>query len=160
MPSTTRSAVRAGEELVRQLGERFVKCVGDATAVARIGPDRFAAILFHLNEEREVGRAIEEWRRHWLGAPFRVLGQESHLTPGPARRCFRATGAMAPRCSKNAEAALNKARDTGETHMFYTHGWLRASLNGWAWKAACAALCSARSSYCITSPRSTWSRAA
>jgi diguanylate cyclase (GGDEF)-like protein len=112
----------AGEELVRQLGERFVKCVGDATAVARIGPDRFAAILFHLDEEREVARAIEEWRRQWLGTPFRVHGQEITLTARAGAAVFPGDGRDGATLLKNAEAAVNKARDTGDTHMFYTHG--------------------------------------
>jgi diguanylate cyclase (GGDEF)-like protein len=112
----------AGEELVRQLGERFVECVGDATAVARIGPDRFAAILFNLNEEREVARAIEEWRRQWLGAPFRVHGQEITMVARAGAAVFPGDGRDGVTLLKNAEAALNKARDTGETHMFYTHG--------------------------------------
>jgi len=112
----------AGEELVRQLGERFVKCVGDATAVARIGPDRFAAILFHLDEEGAVARAIEDWRRHWLGTPFRVHGQEITLTARAGAAVFPGDGRDGATLLKNAEAAVNQARDTGDTHMFYTHG--------------------------------------
>jgi diguanylate cyclase (GGDEF)-like protein len=112
----------AGEELMRQLGERFSRCVGDATAVARIGPDRFAAILFHLNEEREVARTIEEWRRQWLGAPFLVHGQEITLSARAGAAVFPGDGRDGATLLKNAEAALNKARDTGDTHMFYTHG--------------------------------------
>ena len=112
----------AGEELVRQLGERFVQCVGDAAAVARIGPDRFAAMLFHLNEEREVARAIEEWRRQWLGAPFLVHDKEITMGARAGAAVFPADGRDGVTLLKNAEAALNKARDTGDTHMFYTHG--------------------------------------
>jgi len=112
----------AGEELVRQLGERFTRCVGDATAVARIGPDRFAAILFHLSDEREVVRAIGEWRRHWLGSPFLVDGQEITMSATAGAAVFPGDGRDGATLLKNAEAALNKARDTGDTHMFYTHG--------------------------------------
>jgi diguanylate cyclase (GGDEF)-like protein len=112
----------AGEELIRQLAERLSQCVGDAAAVARIGPDRFAAILLHLNEEQEVAKAMGEWRRHWLGAPYRVQGQEITMTAKAGAAVFPADGRDAGTLLKNAEAAVNKARDTGDTHMFYTHG--------------------------------------
>jgi diguanylate cyclase (GGDEF)-like protein len=112
----------AAEDLMRQLGERLVQSVGETTAVARIGPDRFAAMLLRFDEEREVASAIENWRRQWLSTPYLVHGQEVTVTAKAGAAVFPADGRDADTLLKNAEAALHKARDTGETHIFYTHG--------------------------------------
>jgi len=112
----------AVEDLMRQLGERLTRCVGEATAVARIGPDRFAAMLLRFDEEREVASALENWRRQWLSTPYLVHGQEVTVTARAGAAVFPADGRDADTLLKNAEAAVHKARDTGETHIFYTHG--------------------------------------
>jgi diguanylate cyclase (GGDEF)-like protein len=112
----------AGEELVRQLGESLSGCVGDAASVARIGMDRFAAILLRFDEEHEVADAIESWRRQWLGSPYIVHGKEVTISARAGAAVFPADGRDADTLLKNAEAALSKARDTGDTHIFYTHG--------------------------------------
>ncbi|MGA8708936.1 MAG: EAL domain-containing protein [Steroidobacteraceae bacterium] len=112
----------AGEQLMRQLGERLVLCVGDPAAVARISPDRFAVILLRFDEERQVAQAIDAWRQQWLGTPYRVLGQEVTVSATVGAAVFPGDGRDADTLLKNAEAALNKARDSGDTHIFYTQG--------------------------------------
>lgn len=112
----------ASEDLTRQLADRLTRTVGDAAAVARISPDRFAAILFRFDEERELGHAIDDWRRQWLGAPYVVSGQEVVMTAKAGTAVYPGDGRDADTLLKNAEAALHQARDTGDTHIFYTHG--------------------------------------
>ncbi len=112
----------AGEDLMRQLGERLVLCVGDAAAVARIGPDRFVVILLRFDEERHVAEAIDAWRQQWLGSPYQVHGQELTISATAGAAVFPGDGRDADTLLKNAEAALHQARDTGDTHIFYTQG--------------------------------------
>ena len=102
----------AAEDLMRQMAARLTLSVGDAGAVARVGADRFAAILLRFDEEREVAHALADWRRQWLGAPYVVRGQEIALSARAGVAVFPGDGRDADALLKNAEAALN---------MFHTH---------------------------------------
>jgi diguanylate cyclase (GGDEF)-like protein len=112
----------AAEALMRQLAERLTRTVGEPSAVARISPDRFAAILFRFDEERELAQTVSDWRQQWLAAPYQVHDQEVTVSARAGAAVFPGDGRDADALLKNAEAALNKARDTGDTHIFYTHG--------------------------------------
>lgn len=112
----------ASEALVRQISERLVSCVGDAASVARIGPDRFAVIALHFAQERELAELIAQWRQRWIGMPYEVNGQPVTIGARAGAAVFPSDARDADRLLKNAEAALGKAREMGDTHIFYTHG--------------------------------------
>jgi diguanylate cyclase (GGDEF)-like protein len=110
----------AGDQLLRQMAERFVSCVGDPNAVGRVGPDHFAAVIPDVREESEVARTVESWWQQWLDPPFHVDGQELRISVKAGIALFPGDGNDAESLFKNAEAALKNAKTTGHQRLFYT----------------------------------------
>jgi diguanylate cyclase (GGDEF)-like protein/PAS domain S-box-containing protein len=110
----------AGDQLLRQVAERFVKCVGDAKEVARIAPDHFAVVIPDVRAEDDVARAVEHWLSQWLDEPFQIDGGEIRISAKAGIALFPGDGRDGESLLKNAEAALKKAKATGEKHLFYT----------------------------------------
>jgi diguanylate cyclase (GGDEF)-like protein/PAS domain S-box-containing protein len=108
-----------GDELLRQLGERLATCVGDASEVARLGADQFAAVIFDAGEVTEIAQTVEKWRHQWLGAPFMVQGTELRLSAKTAVAVYPGDGAEPVTLIRNAEAALKNAKSTGDRLLFY-----------------------------------------
>ena len=109
-----------GDELLRQLAERLVGCVGVANEVGRIGSDQFAALIWNVREIGDVARTVEEWWRQWLGTPFQVEGRELRISAKAGIALFPNDGVDAETLVTNAEAALKNAKVTGDKHLFYT----------------------------------------
>jgi len=109
----------AGDELLRQLAERLVGCVGDASEVARLGADQFAAVIFDVDDITEVAQTIEKWRQQWLGEPFMVEGTELRMSAKTAVAVYPADGTEPVTLIRNAEAALKNAKATGDRLLFY-----------------------------------------
>jgi diguanylate cyclase (GGDEF)-like protein/PAS domain S-box-containing protein len=110
----------AGDHLLRELAQRLAGCVGDPAAVARIGPDQFAAFIPDIERESDVAQIIEGWWRQWLNAPFEVEGNELRLSANAGIALYPADSNDADTLLKHAEAALKRARTTGDRHLFYT----------------------------------------
>ena len=110
----------AADHLIRELAARFTQCVGDPDAVARIGPDAFAAVIPDIMDEAQVVHAIEAWWPQWLSRAFEVEGNELRLAANAGIALFPVDGDDADTLLKHAEAALKKARTTGDRHLFYT----------------------------------------
>src|SRR5882757_8345983 len=109
----------AGDGLLRQLGERLTACVGDASEVARLGADQFAAVIFDVGDVGEVVQTIDRWRQLWLGAPFTVEGSEVRMSAKTGVALYPADGADPVTLIRNAEAALKNAKSTGDRLLFY-----------------------------------------
>lgn len=109
----------AGDELLRQLAERLASCVGDASEVARLGADQFAAVIFDVGEVTEVAQTIEKWRQQWLGAPFVVEQTELRMSAKTAVAVYPGDGTEPVTLIRNAEAALKNAKTTGDRLSFY-----------------------------------------
>jgi diguanylate cyclase (GGDEF)-like protein/PAS domain S-box-containing protein len=109
-----------GDELLRQLAQRLVECVGDANVVGRIGSDQFAAVVLNAGEVGDVARTVEEWWRKWLSVPFTVEGRDLRITARAGIALFPNDGDSVEALLKNAEAALKNAKTTGERSLFYT----------------------------------------
>jgi len=109
----------AGDELLRQLGERLAGCVGDASEVARLGADQFAVVIFDVGEVTELAQTIEKWRSQWLGAPFTVEGTALRVSAKTAVAVYPGDGTEPITLIRNAEAALKNAKSTGDRLLFY-----------------------------------------
>jgi diguanylate cyclase (GGDEF)-like protein/PAS domain S-box-containing protein len=109
-----------GDVLLRQVAERFARCVGSPHQIGRVGPDYLAAVIPEVREEGEVARRVGEWWLQWLGEPFQVNGSDLHVSARSGIALFPSDGSDADTLLKNAEAALRKAKATDDTHQFYT----------------------------------------
>jgi diguanylate cyclase (GGDEF)-like protein/PAS domain S-box-containing protein len=111
---------QAGDELLKQVAERFVNCVGDAADIGRIGPDHFAVVIAEAGAGPEVMRTVEDWLRRSLGSPFSLAGSEVSMSARAGIALFPDDGEDADVLLRNADAALKKAKAGSEQCLFYT----------------------------------------
>jgi diguanylate cyclase (GGDEF)-like protein/PAS domain S-box-containing protein len=110
----------AGDALLKQMAERLLATVGEQSQLARLGVDHFAIVLPQVESEQDLPRIIEDNRRRILEEPFQVNGTELRISTKAGVALFPRDGADADTLFRNAEAALKKAKASGEPHLFYT----------------------------------------
>ncbi len=110
---------QAGDELLRQIAERIEGHAGPIR-MARINADRFAIVRTGVSSESEVARLIEQWLAECFGPPYVVSGTELRVSAKAGIALFPNDGADADALFQNAEAALKKAKATGERYLFHT----------------------------------------
>ncbi|HUP91822.1 MAG TPA: EAL domain-containing protein [Solimonas sp.] len=109
----------AGDTLLRQVGEWLTGETGDAGVVARVGADRFAVVL-PRKLEGDALRRIEEMIGKFLEHAFRLNDAVFRVSAKVGAAIFPGDGDDAETLFKHAEAALKKAKASGERYLFYT----------------------------------------
>lgn len=110
-----------GDELLKQAGERLVQVGGgDATRFARIGADRFAIAASDMENVAEIGRYTEQRLDATFNGSFRVGDHDLRISVKAGIALFPDDGADADTLLRKAEAALKKAKATGNRYMFFT----------------------------------------
>jgi len=110
---------QAGDELLRHIAERIERHAGPIR-MARISADRFAIVRTGVSSESEVARLVEQWLAECFGPPYAVGGTELRVSAKAGVALFPNDGADADALFQNAEAALKKAKATGERYLFHT----------------------------------------
>jgi diguanylate cyclase (GGDEF)-like protein/PAS domain S-box-containing protein len=110
---------QAGDELLKQIAQRFLGEQGDNGRQARIDADRFAVVLPDVRTEEELARRIEHKTREYFGPPFRIGEAELRITVRVGAALFPADGVDPETLFRNAEAAAKRARARGELYLFY-----------------------------------------
>jgi diguanylate cyclase (GGDEF)-like protein/PAS domain S-box-containing protein len=108
----------AGDELLRQLAQRFVAAAGGEDVSAHMGADQFAAIV--PVDGARVTRLLDDLWQRWLGAPFEVGGQVLELTAKAGVALYPDDGTSAEALLANASTALRDAKESGKAAGFYT----------------------------------------
>src|SRR6185503_16931781 len=88
--------------------------------LARTGPDHFAMVLPEIGQDGEVARVLEKTMEAFLQHPFRLNDAVFRIAAKVGVALFPDDGADADALFKNAEAALKKAKASGERYLFYT----------------------------------------
>jgi diguanylate cyclase (GGDEF)-like protein/PAS domain S-box-containing protein len=109
-----------GDQVLKQLAKRLIACVGNANRVARIGADQFAAIMVDAEHEGGVVRTINRWWWDCFGWSFPIGKDEVRISAKAGIALFPNDGEDAETLLTNAEAALNRAKASGDRHLFYT----------------------------------------
>ncbi|HKB74606.1 MAG TPA: EAL domain-containing protein, partial [Burkholderiales bacterium] len=109
-----------GDEILKETGKRLLRFCGDPGRLARVGPDDFAIVMPEVETEQEVARRTEEQLRGCFGEPFRVGDAELRISAKVGIAMFPNDGADADTLFRNAEAAVKKAKTSGERYLFYT----------------------------------------
>jgi diguanylate cyclase (GGDEF)-like protein len=110
----------AGDELLRQVAGWFTRRVGDAALLARLGADHFAALLPVIQHDGEVDRLIDDTMAAFLAHPFSLNDAVFRISAKTGVAVFPEDGRDADSLFRNAEAALKKAKASGERCLFYT----------------------------------------
>ncbi len=117
---------QAGDALLKQVAERLRGVGLDANHLAYTGVGRFALILDNLQKEADVAHILERHINDSLRRPFVVEGTELRISAKAGIALFPADGADADSLLRNAAAALEKAKLSGDKYLFYT-----PELNAW-----------------------------
>ena len=111
---------QAGDELLKQIADRFKKGGGDESRLARIGADHFAVVSSDAQSEEQLARLTELRLKERFGPPFRIGDSEVRASAKVGIAVFPNDGADADTLLRNAEAAVKKAKASGERYLFYT----------------------------------------
>jgi PAS domain S-box-containing protein/diguanylate cyclase (GGDEF)-like protein len=110
---------RGGDALLRSVAERLVKAAGVGT-VARISSTHFAVVLPTIKDRSEAERMMAALTRSCFGEPYVIEGTELQVRVKVGVALFPNDGLDTETLLINAEAALRKAKATGERQVFYT----------------------------------------
>ena len=110
----------AGDQFLKMFANRLRSMFsGPAAAVSRISGDRFAVAIID-EQATSLGRLLETSVIQPLSTPVIVDGMEIHITIKIGIAMFPNDGAEADIIMRNAEAALQRAKDTVEGYAFYS----------------------------------------
>jgi PAS domain S-box-containing protein/diguanylate cyclase (GGDEF)-like protein len=109
----------AGDTLLREIAARARRLWPDPHNLAHIVADCFAGFLPDIKDETEIAHFLEKLVTDELASPFKLLGQELSVSIRTGIAVFPADGADAETLFTNAEAALKRAKKSGETYLFY-----------------------------------------
>ncbi len=111
---------QAGDALLKQVAERLLGAGLDANHLAHTGAGCFAVVLDNLQKETDVAHILESRINDSLRRPFVVEGTELRISAKAGIALFPADGADADSLLRNAAAALEKAKLSGDKYLFYT----------------------------------------
>ena len=110
---------QAGDELLKQFAAGLGRVSGDPTRLARVGGDHFVVVLRGLKVEEEVARFYEQRLREYFAQPFRIANRDLRISAKAGIAIYPDDGSDADALLRNAEAALKKAKASGERYLFY-----------------------------------------
>jgi len=109
-----------GDALLKMVAARLIEVGGDAARFARVGPDRFAIVAPGQRDVEHVGRYVEQRLDATFRSAYRVGEHELRVSVKLGIALFPDDGSDAETLLRNAEAALRKAKGTGDRYVFFT----------------------------------------
>jgi diguanylate cyclase (GGDEF)-like protein len=110
---------RGGDELLRLVARRLEQAFRGKDYLARVGADGFGLVVRGVRDATAVVHLIENQVLACFQEPYSLNGRELRVAAKAGIAMFPADGGDADTLFRNAEAALKKARDSGERHLFY-----------------------------------------
>jgi diguanylate cyclase (GGDEF)-like protein len=110
---------QAGDELLKKIAQRMKQYASNPAWLARTGADHFAAVVPDVQSAEEFARRTEVLLGEFSGKPFRLGGTELRVAAKAGIAMFPGDGRDADTLFRNAEAALKKAKASGERYLFY-----------------------------------------
>jgi diguanylate cyclase (GGDEF)-like protein len=109
----------AGDVLLKQVAEWLARDAGNESVLARVDADHFAIVLPEVTSEADVVRLLEKTIAAFLTHPFQVNDAEYRIAVKVGVALFPDDGSDADTVFKHAEAALKKAKVSGDRYLFY-----------------------------------------
>ena len=106
-----------GDRVLQAVAQRLRDAVGDINRVGRLGSNLYAAMLPGIESAEEVARGIEHTAI--FAKPLDIDGREVSVSAKTGIAISPDDGAEADALFRNAEAALKRAKETGERYLFY-----------------------------------------
>jgi diguanylate cyclase (GGDEF)-like protein/PAS domain S-box-containing protein len=109
-----------GDELLRQVAAWFRHNVHDELLLARLGADHFAAVMPEVAKSGDLARLVESKLASFLEHPFGLNDGVFRIAAKVGIAVYPDDGNTAESLLNNAEAALKKAKASGNRYLFYT----------------------------------------
>jgi diguanylate cyclase len=110
---------QAGDKLLQDITTRMKALARDDTRMARIGGDQIAIMRDDMQSEEDLARFSERRIQDIFGEPYRVGDQDLRVSGRYGIALFPSDGGNAEALLQSAEAALKKAKVTGERYVFF-----------------------------------------
>ncbi len=108
-----------GDALLKQVAEWMSRSAGDPNLLARVGTDHFAFVLPEVRPDGDLVRLIERTMDRFLQHPFHLDGNTFRIAAKAGVAVFPQDGDSADTLFKHAEAALKKAKSSGNRYLFF-----------------------------------------
>jgi len=109
----------AGDEVLKEVARRLRETAAGENRVARLGTDQFAFMLPAMRDAADIAKILGDRALRFLEAPIVAGGRELRAAAKAGVAVFPEDGADAQALFRNAEAALKRAKETGERFLFY-----------------------------------------
>jgi len=110
-----------GDELLKSVAQRLLRCVRTSDTLARQGGDEFTILLPDLVIAEDVTLIAKKILED-LARPFSVAGQEFRATASIGISVFPRDGETVELLLKNADIAMYKVKSSGKNnYAFFTH---------------------------------------
>ena len=109
----------AGDQVLKELANRLQRTISESATPAHIGGDRFAVVLPNL-AGASMARWIEDWIVDSFAEPLIIDDIELRTTVKVGIAVYPADADTAESLFVNAEAALKRAKDSGDPYLFYS----------------------------------------
>ncbi len=110
-----------GDELLRQVAQWLThNAAKDVNLLAHVGADHFALVMPVVKQGGNLKRLIDQWIETFQSHPFHLNDAVFRIAVKVGIAVFPDDGADADTLFRNAEAALKKAKASGERYLFYT----------------------------------------
>ncbi|HEY8118578.1 MAG TPA: EAL domain-containing protein [Methylophilaceae bacterium] len=108
----------AGDQLLKLITQQLIE--NEPAVLARIGGNIFAMVLSGLQNDAEIAHALQNYLVNPLGRQFSISDHKVNVTTRCGVALFPNDGIQIEVLVGNAEAALKKAKLSGEEYLFYT----------------------------------------
>ncbi len=109
----------AGDEVLKSVARRLRETAAGENRVARLGTDQFAFMLPAVRDATDMATILGDTALRFLEAPMVAGERELRVAAKAGIAVFPEDGADAQALFRNAEAALKRAKETGERYLFY-----------------------------------------
>ncbi len=116
----------AGDMLLKQVAEWLKQFARDANQLARIDADHFAFVVPEIKSDGNLTKLFDNIAKTFQAHLFRVNNSDLRLTGKTGIALFPDDGTDAETLFRNAEAALKKAKASGDRYLFYTQNMTAA----------------------------------
>lgn len=102
----------AGDVLLKQVAQRLTAFGREADIIARVGGDEFVIAISEMRQTKSTA-AVAQKILYAVAQPYSVQGKEIHITPSIGISIFPKDGESVVALMKNADRAMNQAKETG-----------------------------------------------
>ncbi|MDP1707664.1 MAG: EAL domain-containing protein [Gammaproteobacteria bacterium] len=110
---------QVGDDLLRQVAQRLQGVLGGTDILAHFSADYFGIVSRRHDEKVNIVHVLERMLSAIRDQSFLIGGQELHVSARIGVSCYPTDGEDAETLLRNADAALGKAKLSGDRYLFY-----------------------------------------